>query len=304
MLKDVNELGYDELQDPEIIAEIEASDPEVDETGAPREEPTETQPADIDADQPPEEKPEEKPEEPVNEEPEEALTGEALLEKRLKDTQAFATRAAQEAAELKRKIAKFEAEQRRASIERPEKLTPEQEKELAETDFEAYKDYLEGHRVADEKESELEAELQQARVSITRDNLHAAIKDTFGVEIDVDRPVESWHPDAQGLVKDGKLEALDQYIVNNLRPNEDGVYSRDQISGAVKALFFDELTAVDRTNTRVSVLNDMERAARQSNPMDTVPGESGKATKGLDDLTQEELNALSPEEIQAYASQV
>jgi len=129
-------------------------------------------------------------------------------------------------------------------------------------------------------------------------NLGTVIKELWNVDVDLNKSYEDQSPAAQALIDTGKLKDFDNYVVQNFKPDNNGVYSTGQLRDAQKALFFDEMVAIDRTKTRDTVVGDMQRASKQTSVLDTKPGESSRP-KEIDDYTQAEIDKMSPAELDA-----
>ena len=273
--KDYESMGMDEINDLNL-EELGAEDPA--EVALGEESPKAAAP-DTPAEEPPAEEEVAAEEVPAEEapgeieakveietEPELDKNGNAITRDPLKDTQAELSRKSAQLAERERELAEAKRALEEKDIEAVEELSEEELDELADTDPRAYRDYVDRKVRADHQKERLESDRKDNAIKSMNANLGTVIKDLWNVDVDLNKSYD-----------------------NN------GVYSTGQLRDAQKALFFDEMVAIDRTKTRDTVVGDMQRASKQTSVLDTKPGESSRP-KGIDDYTQAEIEKMKQDE--------
>ena len=222
--------------------------------------------------------------------------GDPIEKDPLRDTQAELSRktealskSQQENDDLKRKL-----EER--DIDMPEEMTEEELDDLADTDPRAYREYVDKMAKATSRKETLDVQRQEHVTRTMHTNLQTVIKELWQVDLDLSKPYEQQTVEAQRLIDTGKLQKFDDYIMANYKPNSEGIFTVDQLRGAQKALFFDDMVAMDREKTRGTVVGDMKKASSQASILDKDPGESQRI-KGVDEYSQAEIDKMSPAQL-------
>ena len=218
-------------------------------------------------------------------------------EKRVKDLQGIATKAQQEAADLRRKVAKLQSDLDQAKKTSFERLDEEALEELKESDADAYIEYKDAEKKHDQEVADAEAKALDAIVNLQVDEVSNFIKKRFNIDFDIQVPYDKQPDEAKALIDSGKLTQLDQYLEKNIKA-QDGIYTASQMEDAYTVVFKDELIADSQKGIREQTIIDIEKAASGGSTLDKIPSDGGSKSGKLDidKLDQEKINDLTEAE--------
>jgi len=241
------------------------------------------------------EKGEEAPEQP---EEKEEKTGDPL-----KDTQRAFHQKAQEAAEWRKKYEELEKklqELEGKKFEDFEELSDEEFEVLKAEDPEAAFAYLQEkteyerwQQMQQQKQEMEEAQAIEQTQMQTWNNIVEFVKE-LGYDPEKDQQK------FQEFLQSEEFKKIDQFVTQNFIP-QNGVYTKEQIEAAYKALNFENLAAKERVNGRYEAVEDIAKASNTGSRFDRIPKtESGREKDKFANWTAADLQNASEAEIREY----
>ena len=217
-------------------------------------------------------------------------------QKRIKDLQSGFTKERQRAIELENKLREMEAKLKEKELKQFETLSDEEELELAETDPEAFRNYLLQKVENEKREAELAKEKEVIRDTQQNNEVVAFMQNTFSVAVDPYKPIEEQAEEVRSL--SDKMQAISKYAFKNYKPNADGVYTSKQLADAYKALYFEDIVAEERKKAMSTTVDSIERASKGGSVLDRASKSGGgNKPKSVFDVSPDDIDAMSEDEL-------
>ncbi|NOY58916.1 MAG: hypothetical protein GXO75_08270 [Calditrichaeota bacterium] len=223
----------------------------------------------------------------------EERTEQASKEKEVEDE---AEKWRQKAEELEKKLLELEGKK----FEDFEELTDEEFEILKEEDPEAAFQYLREKEEyerwkqlqEEKKQMEEEAQIQQAQKQ-TWENIVEFAK---SVGYDPESDAENF----QKFLQSEEFRKLDQFVTENFLPRN-GVYTKEQMEMAWKALNFEKLAAQERINGRQEAVEDISKAGQGGSRFDRASRtDAGREKEKFANWTARDIMNATEEEIAQY----
>lgn len=215
----------------------------------------------------------------------------------LKDTKAALTREQQRRAELERKLA--EMEERLRQLQKPaefEELTEEELEELKYDDPDAYVQYMLDKERYEQQKQEYEAQTQQVIFQRQANELAEFAQD-IGVNINDQAKL-------QEFLNSDDMKTLAQFVTDTMKPDENGIYTKDRLAAAWKALKFDtevqRRAQEEKQKAAQQTVEQIQRAQKGGSALDRVGRGDTTPPKTFNQMTPEEIDQLSEEEVEQY----
>lgn len=231
-------------------------------------------------------------------------SGELVTGDRLKDTQAALTRSQQMLKEVTEQLQQYKSAAQADKFKDFVELTEQEIAELKETDPDELSAYEKEH--AEYTEFVREKVEQTARAQwLTILDAATEILNSRGEKVDIDpaQPFNQQPAVVQKFLVEEIRKSVDPFVVKNYKRNEDGLFTKDQIIAAHRQVFFNDYVNKEKVGLREQVLTDIQKAGGNPNPNDRIPKAAGGDSKPLDKLSLDEINSLSPDEVDYYFEQ-
>ena len=226
--------------------------------------------------------------------------------KRWKNTQSAFTKKAQEVATLRRE--KLELEQRLKLSEAQkgvgdfEELDQEEIDALKQEDPDAYIRYRELETQSKVGNQNVQQVQQDTVTQMNNTNTLQAITSLLGedVEVDYSKPVKLQNQKIVDLVRSPEFGKAAEYLDQHMRPDQNGVFTPQQISDAYFLANRDNILAKERTTAAQTLKTQIDNAKITGSALDKV----GKATKPdtgktkWNNMTETELASLGFDEVE------
>jgi hypothetical protein len=222
---------------------------------------------------------------------------EAITHDPLKDTKAALTREQQRRAELEKKVAELERLRRDDKIQGFQELTSEQLEELKYDDPDAYIDYrlrkAEVEQVKGASETDAIRQRQEAQLS----QIYEFAQST-GVDVNDQTKIGEFFASPE-------FRQLDQFVTENFKPNDQGLYTPSQMDVAWKALNLDKIVAEKSQAVRSEVINSIQKAGNGGSKLDRLPKTAG-ASKSVapGELTIDDIDKMSEAEAEGMLKEL
>lgn len=226
-------------------------------------------------------------------------------EKRFKDTQASFTKAAQEAATLRREKMRLEAELNLTNAKAKvgngfEELDESDLADLKSNDPDAYIEYVQRKRDYETGSKQVEAVQQETVVAMNNLNTLSAISGLIpDVTIDFTKAVIQQDKRVIDFIQSEEFAAAAAYLDANMRPDANGVYSPQQIEHAFYIANREKLAAQDRLMTAEQMKTKITNASTSGSVLDRVPAAPPPATGKAkwEKMSKTDLESLGADEL-------
>ena len=247
--------------------------------------------------------------------PKEERTSEQVLELRRLNAERRMHQATREASELRKtneELQKKLYEKEMAEEDEFEQLSEEEEKDLKETDPEEFAKYEQ------EKDKYIERETNRAKSQAqnTFINIAAFYKGLKGAEDSIDELLEVEklqdgtqrfkNAAFQEFLKSDEFKRVDKFVTDNMKKRYDGTYTSQQMMDAHYIVNKDKILSDTKLAGREQALNDIKRASSSdASKLENVPKSEGKkGLKRVSDLTDDEIESMSEDEMKSYQAQM
>ncbi|MBC8458853.1 MAG: hypothetical protein H8D67_12740 [Deltaproteobacteria bacterium] len=298
--KSLKDIDPDDLTDEQLV-NLDLSEFEVDESAK--------KPADADADQQADEKGDAETDE-IGEDISPDLPSEGGKDidtdekgDPLKDTQSALTRSQQENADLKKQLRENRAKLRKAQAGSFEELSENELTDLKYDDPDAYVEYQINKNKHEQSVESDKQSVEQERAESQFDEITGFAKDQ-GIDVDNKK-------DLKDFFGSDKFRQLDKFVMNNLKPNADGLFSSDQMSRAYKMLFADELIEKSVADAKlkgsieaVDNITKLQKNGGGGSDLDRIKKTSTDKPKSASELNQDDIDAMGDAELDQYEKEL
>lgn len=221
----------------------------------------------------------------------------AITHDPLKDTKAALTREQQKRAELEKKVAELEKLRRDDKIQGFQELTAEQLEELKYDDPDAYVDYRLRKAEVDQVKGASETDAIRQRKEAQLSQIYAFAQST-GVDVNDQTKISEF-------LTSKEFRQLDQFVTENFKPNDQGLYTPQQMDVAWKALNLDKIVAEKSQAVRTQVIDAIKKAGNGGSKLDRLPKTAG-AAKGVapGELTIDDIDKMSEAEAEGMLKEL
>ena len=216
--------------------------------------------------------------------------------------------ATQEAAELRRKAKELEderIEREQRELEESEtfqELSPYEEEALKDSDRDEYDNYV--------KEKQEFQHRQTERVKSVALKTFNNLADFYKQVNNMDKNMKTEDivksEDFKEYLKSDEFKNLDTFLSSNIRPNRDGSFDVDKMMLAHRSVNFHKYISDSRIRGRKDAIEDIENASKSdSSKLNRAPkGSPIKGTKRLSELTQNDIDLMSVDELNEYQKEL
>jgi len=226
----------------------------------------------------------------------------------LKDTKSALTKEQMRRAEIEKDLEKaydetkkLKKQLRESTVGEFSELSAEQLEEIKWDDPDAYRDYFLNKReyearqkdVNDAEQREQDAEIaqrDQGRLKSQADEILDFLK-LRGVSADDEKAVTDF-------TSSDNFKKLDKFVTEKLKPNEDGVYSVDQMKIAWDVLNFEDIKSdIQAKTTAKTFEKNIEKAKNGGSPLDKMPRGATTKPKPVSNMTLDEINDMDEKSV-------
>jgi hypothetical protein len=125
------------------------------------------------------------------------------------------------------------------------------------------------------------------------------------LKIKIDRavPLDDQPQEVQDFIQ-GDFKSVDEYLKDkqHLRDVKRGVFTKDTMRMVYRDMNFEKLNSHSKRKGREEAVQDIDKASKGGSNLDKGPKghEKGSHTKKIDDLTQDEINNMTEEELKSW----
>ena len=223
--------------------------------------------------------------------------GDAITHDPLKDTKAALTREQQKRADLEKELADTKRKLQEQKIQGFQELTKEQLEELKYDDPDAYVEYR--LRAADVEKVKQDSQADAVQVR-QNDQLSEIVRfaQAQGVDVNDEKKVGEFF-------KSDEFVKLDQFVTENFKTNDKGLFTVTQMETAWKALNFDKFVAEKSQAVRSQVLESIEKARTGGSKLDRLPKTGGDSKgRAAGDLTIDDIDRMTETEAETVLKEL
>ncbi len=221
----------------------------------------------------------------------------------LKDTKAALTREQQRRADLEKENQQLRTDLRKVSVSSFQELSDEQLTELKYDDPDAYVQYKLDKRDYESSQKSAEQDIENDRIQNQFSEITSFAK-TQGIDVENEKNLKEF-------LSTDKFKQLDQFIMKNLKPNEGGLYSSEQMGRAYKMLFLDEsmekAVADAKLKSSIDVVDNISKLQKNGgggSDLDRIKKSDSDKPKAASELDQSDIDLMSESELSQYEKEL
>lgn len=232
--------------------------------------------------------------------------GQIVTGDKLKDTVAALNRTEAMLAEANKELEQLKIEAAEKKFDDFVLLSDAELKELKETEPDEAEIYVKDLAEYETHIEQRENHRKNTQYLVILNAAEEILREYEGFEGNIDPQVEFFKQPAevQRFLIETLQKKIDPVITQRYKPNDDGLYTKEQIRSAYIELNLDKIVANKQKGVRQQTIQDIETAAGKTPVIEKIPKTAAKeGTKPFNELTYEEIQDLSPEEVEYYDKQ-